>query len=155
MLSLFLIPFLIYLSALVDGAEINASACLENGFTSNLKCTSCDSIAKVLNNKKLDKSCQSCCTKNQKTNQSYYKKFVLEVDRRFLLMYPEIEKVVSLTKAKKKKEPWKTLVVNYEFGARPVLHLYTEIGDELPEESISVQSWKSDVIEEFLKDSIE
>eukprot|EP00803_Ostreobium_quekettii_P010137 evm.model.scf_531.11 EVM.evm.TU.scf_531.11 scf_531:76539-77105(-) len=75
-----------------------------------------------------------------------YKKAVLEVCKFNLAATPHIEEFVG-----KKVENYHNLEVRYRMGTHPKLHLST---DE-KRDTIRIDHWKTEEIEEFLKDRLE
>jgi len=129
--------------------------CLASGFNRTvLRCNACDAIAKILeNNKDAEKECRKCCAAPLSRPRESFELLVLEVDQRFLPMYPEISRAVEKHKKSGSAPPYSALTVRFSFGARPTLHLYKERSDELPAESVFVGSWNLDVLEDFVLES--
>lgn len=61
--------------------------------------------------------------------------------------YPHISEFIS-----KKASAFKNLNIKYQGGARPTLHLKSTTGGTL--ETLSVSSWKTENLEEFLKQKL-
>ena len=136
--------------------ETSADDCLAGGFNKTvLRCNACDAIAKILENVQAEQDCRKCCQPTLQVARETFELIVLEIDQRFVSMYPEIQKAVSKHKEEGSKLPYSALTVRYSFGARPTLHLYKERDDELPEESVMVGSWNLDVLEDYVLESMQ
>ena len=122
---------------------VDEKACIENGFDSSvLSCTSCSSLKNVVGDEDLEKECTSCCQEDAVDVK--YEQAIFEVDKRFLNGLSELADVVKM---KKKLN----LDVKYQFGARPMLHMYKEEGDDVADESLAVHSWSKETFKEYLK----
>ena len=131
--------------ARVDAAAsvVNEKVCIENGFDSSvLTCTSCDQIKNVVGDEELESECRSCCQED--VVDVKYEQAILEIDKRFLKGLTELADVVKM---KKKLN----LDVKYQFGARPMLHMYKEEGNDVADESLAVHSWSKDTFKEYLR----
>ena len=131
--------------ARVDAAisVVNEKVCIENGFDSSvLTCTSCDQLKNVVGDEDLESECRSCCQEDAVDVK--YEQAILEVDKRFLKGLTELAEVVKM---KKKLN----LDVKYQFGARPMLHMYKEEGNDVADESLAVHSWSKDTFKEYLE----
>ncbi len=136
-------------------AETNTTheACLAHGFNKDiLRCNACDSIAKVIENSGLVEACKECCLPAISAPRETYQLIVLEIDQRFVGMYPEIMRGIQKQKENQDKHPFSFMTVRYSFGARPTLHLFKERDDELPTESVFVGSWNLDVLIDYIKE---
>jgi hypothetical protein len=161
-------------AAHAPGDSDHDAACLAKGFNAaSLKCSACPSVAKILHIDDITKACEDCCTELPRVGASY-KRAILEVDKRFLLMYPKIEALItrideaktSKSKSKKEHHPYSLVEPRYKFGVRPIIHFYSGdvVGDEdddadgvepEPDESVEVGGWSADVLHDFLKDNLQ
>ena len=129
--------------SLASPSLVNEKVCIENGFDSSvLTCASCDQLKDVVGDEELETECRSCCQED--VVDVKYEQAILEVDKRFLTGLKELAEVVKMRKKLK-------LDVRYQFGARPMLHMYKEEGNDVADESLAVHSWSKDTFKEYLK----
>ena len=115
-------------------------------FDSNvLQCSTCDSLLKIVGDQSIFDDCANCCRPDEKTQR--FRSAVLQVDKRFLMAFPDIKSVIKSSKELK-------IGVEYSFGSRPMLLMYKNDGDEDPAESIPVHSWSKDTFQEYLASSL-
>ena len=159
-------------AAHAPGDSDHDAACLAKGFNAaSLKCNACPSVAKILHIDDITKACEDCCTELPRVGATY-KRAILEVDKRFLLMYPKIEALITsideakTSKSKKEHHPYSLVEPRYKFGVRPIIHFYSGdvVGDEdgdadgvepEPDESVGVGGWSAEVLEDFLRDNLQ
>jgi hypothetical protein len=124
--------------------HIQASTdCAVMGFNAELlQCSTCDSFRGL----SLEEECNACC---HTPVEEKYELVVLEVDKRWLSWYESVATLVKMAKQKTPNE-FSDIVVRYQFGARPQLHLYIEKDDEFAADSVSISSWSLDVISDFV-----
>jgi len=123
-----------------------AEICFDKGFNSNiLQCNTCELLLQIVGDGEFYTDCKECCL--QQAEEELFEKIVLEVDKRFLMGYPEI---AALVKEKKQHH----LTVKYKMGTRPSLFLYKSKADETPFDSVFVNSWGKDAIVDFIKSHI-
>ena len=146
MATLFLIKLGAILCTLGSIFASQTVQCSALGFTEALECSTCEALGTV----GLTSECLACCTES--SEDAKYSTIVLEMDKRSLDFYPQISKVVSMSK--KGEEPFNELVVRYKFNARPQLHLFLEENDDFPADSVSVYSWDFEVIKDFVKSNM-
>lgn len=127
--------------ALVEGSS--AVSCLDYGFNpTTLSCSTCETVGQILGEQSEAKNkCLECCV-NMATAEEKYGKAVLEIDKRSLGFFPDLQSVVE-----KKKEL--KLIVRYRFGS-PRLLMYKFADDDEPSEDLSVHSWTKDTFEDYL-----
>lgn len=120
--------------------------CLSLGFNpASLDCNTCETTVSQIftEQSNIADQCLKCCSKISSKVEETYSKAVLEVDKRSIPFYPEIEAMLKL----KKKLRFQ---VRYIVGNSPRLLMYSKDDDEAPAETISIQSWKKDVFEDFV-----
>lgn len=143
-MNLYLGAFLTLVSLIGSlGGESQQQQCSSLGFTEALECSTCEALGAV----GLSSECLACCIDSGE--EAKYEAIVLEMDKRSLDFYPQISRVVSMSK--KGQEPFSSLKVQHKFNARPQLHLFLEKGDEFPADSVSIYSWDFEVINDFVK----
>lgn len=92
------------------------------------------------------KNSVSCCRPDEKTVQKF-RRAVLQVDKRFLMAFPDIKAVIKSAKDL-------NIDVEYIFGSRPMLLMFENDGDEEPTESVPVHTWSKDTFNEYLSSSL-
>lgn len=135
--------------------------CAALGFAKpTLQCIpTCDALLRVVGDEALYSECKYCCSAPIEDDR--YEFAILEVDKRFLGTYKDVETIIRSIEAKKKnKRKGKNdklveipmdVAVRYVFGSRPMLHLYTKKKDSSPVESLNVHAWSVDVFADFFK----
>ncbi len=162
LLSLLLAYFVFILrhEVLVVNGNDTKDLCLQNGFVvDKLLCDSCDKLSNLLdmsndNNINLVEQCQMCCKSEE--NESVYSKAILELDKRYLKMMPDIQRIIDEQKTRKKEKKMRKneVVISFRLGARPTLYLFKNEDDEMYAESISIAQWTFDAFEEYLASSL-
>lgn len=163
LLSLLLAYFALILQKFVvngNNTKDLPELCLQNGFVvEKLLCDTCDKVSKLLdmsndNNVGLVEQCQMCC--KSEDNESIYSKAILELDKRYLKMMPDIQRIVDEQKARKKEKKMRKneVVISFRLGARPTLYLFKNKDDEMYADFISVAQWTFDAFEEYLASSL-
>ncbi|KAK9809222.1 hypothetical protein WJX72_011602 [[Myrmecia] bisecta] len=136
---------LVFRSLLLACAD--ADSCTDLGFTGTQLCSDCVRLAKYVQDAELTSDCQSSCVESSSASSSTkkYSKAFLEIGRHMLSDFPHIETFV-----RKKAKDYKGLTVIDRFGALPRLVL--KAGKD--RETIRIDKWKTEHIEEFLQDKL-
>ena len=128
---------------------LSSEECLSRGFNFP-SCSVCSSVNKI--DVEFFEDCKLCCKEKSSLLLAKYDLAVLEVDKRFLPAFPDVQKIIE--QSKKVGSGVDNLAIRYRFGSRPQLLLYENRLDELPSDTININSWTADVIEEYLKTMI-
>lgn len=130
---------LLLCAALAAGAP-SAEECLALGFSGDLACSTCDLVDSHLESAAVTADCRKCCTASTAVT---YARAKLEIDKRLLSSYPEIESFIA-TRA----GDIANLKVKYRNGVFPRISLHDEHGKRQKVEA--VKAWKLDDLSEFL-----
>ena len=161
MTSIFILLLALSLAVAAPTAAAAAAAakqvetCLAQGFNSGaLACSTCDVVNTVTGDLDLTDECQRCCDPllDQATGaaEEKYSSAVLEVDKRFLSAFANVEDMVARTK-KKENGLDVGIKVRSRFGVRPQLVLYR---GSVIAETIPITGWSVDDLKDFVKASI-
>lgn len=134
--------FLLFLLAshISSTSAIAQEQCLERGFNPQvLLCSTCEHVQKVLGQQEVYDDCRSCCIEKQ---EEVYEKAVLQMDKRYLPYYREMQDVIE------QKESLR-LKVKFLSG-NPMLLMYTKKDDTEAADTISVGTWRLDTFKEYL-----
>lgn len=135
------LPILLLL--ILDWVE---SSCKEHGFTSDLKCSSCDKLSAHNLDIELLEQCKSCCEKDQAEETLVkFASATLKVCGWKLGRFPQIKKFVN---DEKSNPTFNNLDIEYARGAMPTLILKNEAGDEV--ETLDLEKWDTDTVREYL-----
>lgn len=140
-----LLCFLITLLVVAITATTTSQSCASLGFNPDvLRCDACSTIFHW--SQLLLEECLTCCTV---PTEDKYALIVLEFDKRWIDYYESIRDIIKLNK--KNEGTFSKITVKNRFGARPQLHLYSEVGDNSPTDSVSINNWSLDVVEDYIK----
>jgi len=121
-------------------------SCVELGFAETLVCSHCQQLKEYVDDGELLAECSKCCIDDSATNQKVeYISAVLEVCQWKLGRFPQIQAFIT---ANINNHP--NLKLQYMRGADPILRLKSLS----QEETISLASWTTDNLEEFLKQKL-
>ncbi|OWA50713.1 putative 15 kDa selenoprotein [Hypsibius exemplaris] len=138
--------------AWIEAFSMSAEHCLDLGFQSNsLHCASCQKLADFDLADELGEQCQSCCKSGDDDKFSEITKFasaVLEVCECKFGRYPQVAAFVRGEKMKR----FPTLKFKHIRGAEPIVKLYSEDGNLA--QTLGIEKWDTDTIEEFLADKL-
>lgn len=135
--SLTLILSLLALTYSLVGAN---DQCLLKGFNpSVLMCDTCEVMHKIIDHQESYVNCKACCI--EKVDEKY-ELAIMEVDKRYLSYMKEISSIID-------KKAELHLKVRYRYGS-PVLQMYKFKSDSEPTETISINSWDKNTIEDYL-----
>lgn len=121
--------------------------CAEKGFAKSPLCSDCNGLEEYVKDEELVAECRACCVHDSSTpTKEKYKRAVLEVCQFNIGATPHIEEFVE-----KKLKEYPNLQVRYKIGAHPRLHLSSRDRQE----TIRIDHWKTEEIEEYLKDRLD
>lgn len=142
---------LVSLSVLAVAAEEGATAlpsseeCSQLGYNNGIvQCSDCQVLGDAAGDEGLKKECLRCCV--VKTEEKY-QLAVLELDSRYA---SRAKNLADMVEAADKLD----VVVRNKLGSRPVLLMYKERTDELPEVELNVFSWTIDIFKEYIQDHV-
>eukprot|EP00250_Pteridium_aquilinum_P004113 c14349_g1_i1 orf=74-565(+) len=123
--------------------------CEELGFTGLALCSDCDSLAEFVKDEELIADCRGCCAEEGEDSISKvtYSGAILEVCMRKLVFYPNVQSFIE-----DDLEQYPSLKVQYRYGTPPKLIMLDEDGNN--KESIRIDNWKKEHIEQFLKEKV-
>jgi len=161
-MKLLLTCFLLFIYTellLISGNEL-PELCLQNGFIiDKLLCDSCDKLGNYLDmsndsNINLVEQCQMCC--KSEVMETVYSKGILELDKRYLKMMPDIQRIINEQKTRKKEKKLRKneVIISYRLGSRPTLYLFKNENDEMFAESIKIEQWTFDAFEEYIASAL-
>ncbi|KAF7259297.1 hypothetical protein EG68_06790 [Paragonimus skrjabini miyazakii] len=127
-----------YLTCLVNVYGADRSSCQQVGFTSQLKCGSCNEL-KRFKLDKIEKDCFECCE--------------TEDAHRVIKKYSKADLVVLTFISSKERKKLTGLQLNYMKGARPTIRFFNEA--DVVEESHGIETWDNETIFEFLYERLE
>eukprot|EP00899_Mesostigma_viride_P026646 jgi/Mesvir1/7166/Mv02526-RA.1 len=125
--------------------------CPSLGFSGMSRCSDCVLLSEYVQDEELVADCNKCCIKtNEDTGKERYRKATLEVCSFRLGAYRSVEEFV-----KKKAANFPNLVVRYKDFAMPKL-IFTKpvAGQTKSTESIRIDQWKTEHIEEYLQERL-
>ncbi|KAG0586037.1 hypothetical protein KC19_2G058700 [Ceratodon purpureus] len=133
----------------VEGEVVSEARCDELGFTGLVLCSDCDSLVEYVKDKELEADCRKCCAEEFENDLSKmkYARAVLEICLRKVMFYPNIQTFID-----EKLSDFPEVSVKYRFGAPPKLIMKDEKGSQ--KESIRIDNWKTEQIEQFLKQKV-
>jgi len=135
------LPLLLLL--LLDWVE---SSCKDRGFTSDLKCSSCDRLSDHNLDTELFEECKSCCEKDQlEETLVKFASATLKVCGWKLGRFPQIKQFVN---DEKSTPTFHNLNIEYARGAMPTLILMNETGEEV--ETLDLVKWDTETVREYL-----
>eukprot|EP00245_Coleochaete_scutata_P016506 TRINITY_DN7734_c0_g1_i1.p1 TRINITY_DN7734_c0_g1~~TRINITY_DN7734_c0_g1_i1.p1 ORF type:complete len:167 (+),score=26.09 TRINITY_DN7734_c0_g1_i1:140-640(+) len=122
-----------------------ASNCEELGFTGLALCSDCDSFADFVKDEELVADCRRCCAQEADSliSQMTFASAVLEMCGRKLPFYSNIARFVD-----ESAKNFPLLKIKWRQGSPPKLVLRDENG--VDQETVRIDSWKTEQIEEFL-----
>ncbi|ONK56857.1 uncharacterized protein A4U43_C10F13840 [Asparagus officinalis] len=147
-LLLLLLLLLSDFSSSVLGDQLSAKDCENLGFTGLALCSDCKSFSEYVKDQELVSDCLKCCTDDSDDSMSKvtFSGAILEVCMRKLVFYPEI---VAFIEEDREKFP---VEVRYAYASPPKLVLLDEDGQDI--ESIRIDNWKREHIQQFLKEKV-
>eukprot|EP00611_Tribonema_gayanum_P015699 TRINITY_DN27597_c0_g1_i1.p1 TRINITY_DN27597_c0_g1~~TRINITY_DN27597_c0_g1_i1.p1 ORF type:complete len:198 (-),score=34.44 TRINITY_DN27597_c0_g1_i1:380-898(-) len=134
---------------------LDATKCLELGFTEALLCATCDRVKDIVGDDALTNECLACCTTPPEATASgsaaRYQFARLVLDRRMQSAFESVNAFVN-----DHAVDFEQLEVDHGPGALPQLLLYESEDDvEGPySERIRIDKWPTDVIVEYLKENL-
>jgi len=147
--SLLSIVYLLSLSVSSCNGKLSAEECSKLGFTDELVCSSCTKLKKFNLHNEMQDSCDQCCESDE--DDSGVKKFfgaILEVCQWKLGRYPQVQAFIKGDKAK----AFSNLKIQYKRGMDPTVKLLDE--NKSVQETLSVEKWDTDNIEEFFREKL-
>jgi len=126
-----------------------STECLSMGFTSQLVCSSCSKLPDYDLNVIKD-NCYKCC--QPETDEAATKKYssaVLEVCSWKLGRFPQVRAFIKSDRP----NAFPNLSIKYVRGKDPTVVLYDE--DDQVKETLSVEKWDTDNIEEFFAEKLQ
>eukprot|EP01117_Protostelium_nocturnum_P014887 TRINITY_DN5715_c0_g1_i1.p1 TRINITY_DN5715_c0_g1~~TRINITY_DN5715_c0_g1_i1.p1 ORF type:complete len:154 (-),score=46.15 TRINITY_DN5715_c0_g1_i1:129-590(-) len=133
----------------VSAVEFDKKKCLELGFGEDLLCSSCDDLKTFVKDKSLHEECASCCQASQKENEGKTTQFSegkLIVCKWKLGRFPHVSEFIE-----KRAEFFPHLQIEYRTYADPILQLTNSEGEV---ETLRIEGWKTENIEEFLRGNL-
>ncbi|KYQ94126.1 15 kDa selenoprotein [Tieghemostelium lacteum] len=103
-------------------------SCHDLGYTEALLCSTCADFEEFVGDNEFIDECKRCCSKESQNSA-----------------FPHIKEFID-----KKSGDYKKLSVRYESGSNPKLVLKDNEGKE---ETLSIDSWKTENLEEYLKEN--
>lgn len=100
-------------------------------------------------NAELEADCRKCCAEESENafSKMKYAGAVLEICLRKVMFYPNVQTFID-----DKLIEFPEVDMQYRFGAPPKLIMKDEKGNH--KESIRIDNWKTDQIEQFLKEKV-
>jgi len=117
--------------------------CEELGFSTLVLCSDCKLLGEYVRDERLVAECLSCCAKESDAD-TRYAKAVLEICKQRLPAYTHVNDFIKAAK----KKYGKRVQVKYKFGAFPQIVMKT--ADGKTGESIRIDNWQAETIEEYL-----
>lgn len=126
-----------------------SQSCEDLGFTGLALCSDCDSLAEFVKDEELIADCKGCCAQEGEDSISKvtYAGAILEVCTRKLVFYPNVQSLLE-----DDLHQYPSLKVQYRYGSPPKLIMLDEDGNH--KESIRIDNWKKEHIEQFLKEKV-
>ncbi|KAH7425378.1 hypothetical protein KP509_11G051100 [Ceratopteris richardii] len=123
--------------------------CEDLGFTGLALCSDCDALAEFVKDEELVSDCRRCCAQEQEDSISKvsYSGAILEVCMRKLVFYPNVQSFIE-----DDLEKYTNIKVQYRFGSPPKLIMLDEDGND--KESLRIDNWKKEHIEQFIKQKV-
>ncbi|KAJ7538399.1 hypothetical protein O6H91_11G046300 [Diphasiastrum complanatum] len=136
------------LASVIVAKSDSSVSCEDLGFTGLALCSDCDALAEIVKDAELESDCRKCCAQElQDSISKTYSGAILEVCMRKLVFYRNVEAFIEKSLAQ-----FPLVDVNYRFGSSPKLIMKDERGNE--KESIRIDNWKTEHIEQFLKEKV-
>lgn len=125
-----------------DLVTLTPEQCLDFGFDpSVLRCDTCTSVVDIMGEASVaSRNCLACCNEESTVT---YARAVLELDKRSLSFYPELQAVLDRKKELK-------LTVRNRAGSAKLL-MFREKEDKEPAEVLAVDAWHRDTFADFLQ----
>ncbi|KAI5079372.1 hypothetical protein GOP47_0004851 [Adiantum capillus-veneris] len=138
--------FLISRLACAHESSLN---CEDLGFTGLALCSDCDSLAEFVKDEELISECRACCAQEGEDSitKITYSGAILEVCMRKLVFYPNVQSFIEDDLPK-----YLNIKVQYRYGSPPKLIMLDEDGNN--KETIRIDNWKKEHIEQFLKEKV-
>jgi len=144
----FLYTFIYFLSILASSqGKLSADECLSMGFTSELQCHSCDKLEEF-GLGVIEENCLKCCQPDKDADVKKFHGAVLEVCQWKLGRYPQVQAFIKSDRPK----AFPNLQIKYVRGKDPTVFLMDENGKT--KETLSVEKWDTDNIEEFFNEKL-
>jgi len=146
--SILSIVYLLSLSVSITHGKLSQDECSKLGYTDDLVCSSCTKL-KQFDLTEMQDSCDECCEKDEE--EEGVKKFfgaILEVCQWKLGRYPQVQAFIKSDKAK----AFSNLKIQYKRGMDPTVKLLDE--NKSVQETLSVEKWDTDNIEEFFREKL-
>lgn len=119
--------------------------CEALGFTGLALCSDCDLLTEYVSDKELEEDCRRCCAPDaEDISKQKFHSAVLEVCMRQVRWFPSVLEFIE-----EKAPDFPALKVKYRANMQPRLVTRNERGDE--QETIRIDTWKTEQIEEFLR----
>lgn len=133
----------------VDAEALSEAKCEDLGFTGLALCSDCDSLAEYVKDQELEADCRKCCAEESENalSKMKYAGAVLEICMRKVMFYPNIQTFID-----DKLSQFPDVDVQFRFGAPPKLIMNDESGNQ--KESIRIDNWKTEQIEQFLREKV-
>eukprot|EP00455_Lapot_gusevi_P005914 TRINITY_DN12526_c0_g1_i1.p1 TRINITY_DN12526_c0_g1~~TRINITY_DN12526_c0_g1_i1.p1 ORF type:complete len:145 (+),score=32.72 TRINITY_DN12526_c0_g1_i1:69-503(+) len=128
------------------GVLTENSNCLELGFSETLVCSACTKLEQFVKSSELLSECRKCCAEESGSQlKAKYSSARLEICTSLVYRYPNVHEFI-----KNKAKQFPQLEIRYTVGMAPTLFM----SDKQTEDSISVATWKTDTIEDFLREKL-
>ncbi|XP_042374965.1 selenoprotein F-like [Zingiber officinale] len=149
-ISVALCPLIVLLlagAAISADERLGAKECEDLGFTGLALCSDCNTLAEYVKDEELVSDCRKCCSEDSDDSISKvtFSGAILEVCMRKLVFYPE---VVSFIEEEKDKFPY--VKIQYAYASPPKLIMLDS--DNNPKETIRIDNWKREHIQQFLRE---
>ncbi|CAM6026723.1 unnamed protein product [Sphagnum balticum] len=141
---------LVFVSNGIRAEMLGEANCEDLGFTGLALCSDCDSLAEYVKDQELETDCRKCCTPEAEDaiSKVMYARALLEICMRKLAFYPDVQTFID----DRLKQFWEVVDVQYRYGSPPKLILKDENGNH--KETIRIDNWKTDQIEQFLVEKV-
>jgi len=121
--------------------------CIDLGFTPTLICSRCTTLQEFVNDKELQEECLRCCASDKSDDNTRWPYATIKVDRWRHFFFPKVEQFL-----KERAEKFVGLKIKNRSGVFPTLSLEDETHHVV--ETVSIESWDPDTIEDFLKEKL-
>eukprot|EP01097_Dermamoeba_algensis_P004209 TRINITY_DN2784_c0_g2_i1.p1 TRINITY_DN2784_c0_g2~~TRINITY_DN2784_c0_g2_i1.p1 ORF type:complete len:165 (-),score=41.88 TRINITY_DN2784_c0_g2_i1:124-567(-) len=138
------LAFFLLVSLFSSSFSATEAQCTEWGFGSDLSCENCKKLGEVVSDTELVSECNKCCREEENSKEEVYSKAQLVVCRWQLKEFPHIYEFVN-----KKLHQYKKLELQFQQGRRPTLLMFDQKGQIA--KTLSLSSWKTEEVEEYLK----
>jgi len=142
------IGILLAILHLCSGESLSPEECKALGFIkSDLLCSSCDDLSRFKVSSSITSNCRQCCNDDGRKldeGTSKYPFAILEVCGWRLGAYPQVQAFIKSDRPKR----YSGLTIKYVRGADPVIKLLDD--DESVIETLAIDKWNTDSVEEFL-----